>query len=135
MARSATTSDVFNAIGDRCRRDILITLGAGEHDVTALVERLRSAQPQISQPLVSKHLKVLREVDLVRCRHTGKRRFYRVNAEALRPVHVFTARFEQMWNERLDRLDDVLLGMQEHAEHPAGTHSPDTNTANESGAS
>ncbi len=112
MARTATTADVFNAIGDECRRDILVTLSSGEHDVSALVDRLRSAQPQITQPLVSKHLKVLRDVDLVRCRQTGKRRIYRVNAAALRPVHEFTSQFEQMWNERLDRLDDLLRDLQ-----------------------
>ena len=107
MARSATTTDVFNAIGDECRRDILAVLGKGEASVGELTDRLRLAQPQ-----VSKHLRVLRDVDLVRCRTAGRRRVYHVNAAALRPVHDWTSQFERQWNERLDRLDDLLQELQ-----------------------
>ena len=104
MARAATTADVFNAVAEARRRDVLDVLGAGEADVTELGARLRLAQPQ-----VSKHLKVLRDVDLVRCRTVGRRRVYRVNAPALRPLHDWVRRFEQLWNERYDRLDDYLV--------------------------
>lgn len=107
MARAATTSDVFNAIGDDGRRRLLTVLGEGEASVGELTHRLHFSQPQ-----VSKHLRVLREVDLVRCRRAGRRRLYRVNAAALRPVHEWTSRFERLWNERYDRLDDLLHEMQ-----------------------
>ena len=103
MARAATTSDVFNAIAEPARRDLLIALVPGEAAVGDLVEALHLTQPQ-----VSKHLGVLRAVDLVRCRSVGRRRLYRVNPHALRPVHDWTSGFEAMWNERLDRLDDLL---------------------------
>lgn len=88
MARLATTADVFNAIGDDGRRAILVSLGRGEASVGELTERLALAQPQ-----VSKHLKVLRDVDLVRWRPVGKQRLYRVNGAALRPIHDWTAQF------------------------------------------
>jgi DNA-binding transcriptional ArsR family regulator len=107
MARSATTTDVFNAIGDGCRRQILTSLGGGESSVGELIDRLRLPQPQ-----VSKHLKVLRDVGLVRCRTSGRQRLYRVNGAALRPIHDWTSQFEQLWNERLDRLDDLLVDLQ-----------------------
>jgi len=107
MARTATTTDVFNAIGDECRRDILTTLGRGEASVGELTARLRLAQPQ-----VSKHLAVLRDVDLVRCRTAGRQRLYHVNAPALRPVHDWTSQFERQWNERYDQLDDLLHELQ-----------------------
>jgi DNA-binding transcriptional ArsR family regulator len=107
MARSATTTDVFNAIGDDCRRRILTVLGGGEASVSDLIDRLRLPQPQ-----VSKHLRVLRDVDLVRCRATGRHRLYRVNAAALRPIHDWTSHFEQLWNERYDLLDDLLDELQ-----------------------
>lgn len=107
MARLATTADVFNAIGDDGRRAILVSLGRGEASVGELTERLALAQPQ-----VSKHLKVLRDVDLVRWRPVGKQRLYRVNGAALRPVHDWTAQFGALWNDRLDQLDDVLHELQ-----------------------
>ena len=108
VPRRATTSDVFNAIGDDCRRRILTSIGGGEASVGDVTERLRRTQPGVTQPQVSKHLRVLREVDLVRCRSAGRQRLYRVNAAALRPVHDWTSNFEQLWNERYDRLDDLL---------------------------
>jgi DNA-binding transcriptional ArsR family regulator len=107
MARAATTADVFNAVAEVRRRDILDLLHEGEAAVGDLVERLDLLQPQ-----VSKHLKVLREVDLVRCRTVGRRRLYRVNGAALEPVHDWVLRFEQLWNERYDRLDDYLAELQ-----------------------
>jgi DNA-binding transcriptional ArsR family regulator len=103
VARAATTTDAFNAIAEVSRREILEVLTDGEAAVGDIVERLRLTQPQ-----VSKHLGVLRTVDLVRCRTVGRRRLYRVNGAALRPVHDWVRTFEAHWNERLDRLDDLL---------------------------
>jgi DNA-binding transcriptional ArsR family regulator len=107
MARAATTADVFNAVAEERRRDILDVLHEGEVAVGDLVERL-----DLSQPQVSKHLRVLRDVDLVRCRTVGRHRFYRVNGPALRPLHDWVVGFEQLWNERYDRLDDYLVELQ-----------------------
>jgi DNA-binding transcriptional ArsR family regulator len=103
MARAATTADVFNAVAEASRRDILEAIGTGEAAVGELAEQLELTQPQ-----VSKHLGVLRAVDLVRCRTAGRRRLYRVNAPALKPIHDWTSAFARQWDERLDRLDDLL---------------------------
>ena len=108
MARAATTADVFNAIAEERRRDILDLLQGGEAAVGDLVARLDLPQPQ-----VSKHLKVLRDVDLVHCRTVGRHRLYRVNGPALRPLHDWVRQFEQLWNERYDRLDDYLVELQQ----------------------
>jgi DNA-binding transcriptional ArsR family regulator len=108
MARAATTTDAFNAVAEESRRDILTMLSGGEAAVSEIVEQLRIPQPQ-----VSRHLGVLRTVDLVRCRTVGRRHIYRVNADALRPVHDWVRSFEAQWNERLDRLDDVLAELQQ----------------------
>ena len=103
VARSSTTSDVFNAIGDAHRRAVLDALIAGEKAVGAIVNDL-----SLSQPQVSKHLRVLSEVGLVRCRAEGRRRLYRLEPARLRPLHEWLARYERAWNDRLDRLDDYL---------------------------
>ena len=103
MARAATTTDTFNAIAEPRRRAILDVLADGERSVGDLVEALGLAQPQ-----VSKHLKVLREVGAVEVRDEGRRRLYRVNGEALKPIHDWVVGFEQLWSERFDRLDGVL---------------------------
>ena len=108
MSRAATTTDAFNAIAESSRRDILDALVAGEVAVGDLVERLHLTQPQ-----VSKHLGVLRTVDLVRCRTVGRHRLYRVNGPALKPIHDWLRAFEGLWNERLDRLDDYLAELQQ----------------------
>jgi DNA-binding transcriptional ArsR family regulator len=100
MARAATTSDVFNAIAEPQRREILALLRAGERPVTELAEALG-----MTQPGTSKHLRVLREVGLVRDRKAGKQRLYSLDARELRPVHEWTGGFERFWNESLDRLD------------------------------
>ena len=107
MPRAATTTDVFNAIAESGRRDILVGLANGEASVNDLVMQLRFTQPQ-----VSKHLSVLRSVGVVKCRQVGRQRFYRVHAPALKPVHDWVSGFEQQWNTRLDQLDDVLKSMQ-----------------------
>src|SRR5262245_28843205 len=107
MARAATTSDAFNAIAESSRRDILLVLARGEAAVGDLAIRLDLTQPQ-----VSKHLGVLRAVDLVRSRDVGRHRLYRVNARALKPIHDWVREFERQWNARLDRLDDLLVELQ-----------------------
>lgn len=106
MARAATTSDVFNAIAEPARRAVLEALRAGEANVGQIVDVVGLTQPQ-----VSKHLKVLREVDLVASRAVGKERRYRIDAAGLRVVHDWTELFAQLWNDRLDRLDDLLVGL------------------------
>jgi DNA-binding transcriptional ArsR family regulator len=103
MARLATTADTFNAIAEPRRREILDVLATGERPVNELVRTLGLAQPQ-----VSKHLRVLREVGAVEVREDGRHRLYRLNAHALEPVHDWVARYEQLWSDRFDRLDDVL---------------------------
>ncbi|MEU5952314.1 metalloregulator ArsR/SmtB family transcription factor [Streptomyces sp. NPDC047525] len=100
MARATTTSDVFNAIAEPQRRDILTLLRAGERPVTEVAEELG-----MTQPGASKHLRVLREVGLVRDRKAGKQRLYDLDARGLRTVHEWTGGFEQFWNESFDRLD------------------------------
>ena len=111
MARSSTTSDVFNAIGDARRRDVLDALIAGERAVGEIVRDLSMSQPQ-----VSKHLRVLSEVGLVRCRADGRRRLYRLEAAHLRPLQEWLAKYERAWNDRLDRLDDYLNELQQQGE-------------------
>ena len=108
MSRAATTADVFNAVAEASRRDILMAIGDGEAGVGDLVDRLGLTQPQ-----VSKHLGVLRRVNLVRCRAVGRERRYTVNGTALKPIHDWVSAFERQWNLRLDRLDDVLAELQE----------------------
>jgi DNA-binding transcriptional ArsR family regulator len=108
MARAATTSDVFNAVAEEARRDILDALADGEVPVSEVVARL-----DLSQPQVSKHLKVLRTVEVVRGRTAGRHRLYRVHGPALKPIHDWVGMFEQHWNERLDRLDDYLAELQQ----------------------
>jgi len=108
VARSSTTSDVFNAIAEAHRRDILDALNAGEKAVGAIVNDLSMSQPQ-----VSKHLRVLSEVGLVRCRADGRRRLYRLEPARLQPMHDWLAKYEQTWNERLDRMDDYLKDLQQ----------------------
>ena len=103
MARAATTSDAFNAIAEPRRRQILDVLVDGECPVNDLVRALGIAQPQ-----VSKHLRVLREVGAVDVREEGRQRLYRLNGRALKPVHDWVKAYERSWEERFERLDDVL---------------------------
>jgi DNA-binding transcriptional ArsR family regulator len=113
MARTATTADAFNAVAEGSRRDLLDALGTGEATVGELVARLGLSQPQ-----VSKHLAVLRAVGLVEVRADGRRRWYRINGPALKPVHDWVRTFERTWNERLDRLDDLLVELQDQEDQP-----------------
>ena len=103
MARAATTSDTFNAIAEPQRREILVLLRGRERPVTELARDLWMTQPQ-----ASKHLRVLREVGLVRVREAGKQRLYSLDARGLRPVHEWVGGFERFWNESFDRLDTYV---------------------------
>src|ERR1700758_3732545 len=113
MARAATTSDVFNAIAERQRREVLVLLRAGEGPVTGLARELG-----MTLPGASKHLRVLREVGLVRDRKAGKQRLYGLDARGLRPVYEWTGGFERFWSESFDRLDEYVQGLK-----PAGRRS------------
>ncbi|MGH9122503.1 MAG: ArsR/SmtB family transcription factor [Acidimicrobiales bacterium] len=103
MSRAPTTADVFNAIAEPRRRQIVDLLAGGERSVNELVEAMRMGQPP-----VSKHLRVLREVGAVSVRDQGRRRLYRLNPAALRPIHEWVAQYEQLWTERFDLLDTLL---------------------------
>jgi DNA-binding transcriptional ArsR family regulator len=103
MARAATTADVFNAVAEPRRREILDVLTGGERPVNDLVQALGLAQPQ-----VSKHLRVLREVGAVDVRDEGRQRLYRLNGQALKPIHDWIKPYERSWSERFGRLDAVL---------------------------
>src|SRR5688500_6141860 len=108
MARAATTSDVFNAIAEPRRREIVDLLAVGaERDVTELVLKLG-----LPQPAVSKHLGVLRKVGLVDVHKAGQRRLYRLNPQKLKPVHDWIQTFERFWT-------DHLAGIKEAAERTA----------------
>ena len=103
MARAATTADAFNAVAEPRRRQLLDVLAGGERSVGELVRELRLAQPQ-----VSKHLRVLREVGAVAMREDGRRRLYRLNGQALKPIHDWVKEYERTWTERFEQLEAVL---------------------------
>ena len=103
MARAATTTDAFNAVAEPRRRQLLDLLAAGERPVSDLVAALG-----LEQPLVSKHLRVLREVGLVDVRDAGRQRLYRLNVEALKPIYDWVKNYERLWTARFERLDVVL---------------------------
>jgi len=107
MARSSATADAFSAIAEARRREILDTLISGEKVVGAIVGDLSMSQPQ-----VSKHLRVLSEVGLVSSRAEGRYRLYRLEPAGLRPPHEWLAKYERAWNARLDRMDDYLQELQ-----------------------
>jgi len=94
---------VFNAVAEPRRREILDILAGGERSVNDLVALL-----SLAQPLVSKHLRVLREVGLVDVRDEGRQRMYRLNGPALKPIHDWVKSYERMWEERFEALDEVL---------------------------
>jgi DNA-binding transcriptional ArsR family regulator len=103
VARAATTTDAFNAVAEPRRRQILDLLAGGERPVNDLVHAIGIAQPQ-----VSKHLRVLREVGAVDGREDGRRRLYRLRAEALQPIHDWVKNYERLWSERFDLMDAVI---------------------------
>src|SRR3977135_826926 len=108
MARAATTADAFNAVAEPRRRQILAARAGGEPPVNDLVELLGLAQPQ-----VSKHLRVLREVGAVNVREEGRQRVYRLNGNALKPIHDWVKNYERTWSDRFDQLDVVLEELKE----------------------
>jgi len=103
VARAATTADAFNAVAEPRRRAILDALGERERPVNDLVDALGMSQPQMS-----KHLRVLREVGAVQVREDGRQRLYRLNGHALKPIHDWVKNYERSWSERFDQLDAVL---------------------------
>ena len=115
MARAATTTDAFNAVAEPRRRQILDVLAAGERPVNDLVRLLGMSQPQ-----VSKHLRVLREVGAVDVRDEGRQRLYRLNGHALKPIHDWVRNYERYWSERFDRLDGVLEELEQEEEGDGG---------------
>lgn len=108
MARAATTTDAFNAVAEPRRRQIIDLLASGERPVNDLVALLG-----LAQPLVSKHLGVLRQVGLVDVREEGRQRVYRLNGHPLKPIHDWVKEYEQLWSERLDRMDEVLAELKD----------------------
>jgi len=107
MARVPTTHDPFNAVAEPKRRRILEMLGRAERSVNDLVRLLGWPQP-----MVSKHLAVLKKVGLVREHRAGRQRLYRVNMAKLKPIHDWVAPFQRYWSDRYDRLDEVLQDIQ-----------------------
>ncbi len=101
MARAATTSDAFNAVAEPCRREILNYLALQERPVGDIV-----AITGLEQPSVSKHLRVLRDVGLVHVRREGRQKYYRTNADAIRPLHEWTSQFEKYWTHQLARVKE-----------------------------
>jgi DNA-binding transcriptional ArsR family regulator len=108
VARAATTADAFNAVAEPRRRQIMDVLAGGERPVNDLVAVLG-----LPQPLVSKHLRVLREVGLVDRRDVGRQRMYRIDGHPLKPIHDWVKSYERSWSERFDRLDVVLEELKE----------------------
>ena len=116
MARAATTSDAFNAVAEPRRREILNYLVLGERPVGEIVAALG-----LEQPSVSKHLRVLRDVGLVRMRSQSRQKLYRTNADAIRPLHEWAGTFERYWQHQLNRV-------KERAEAMVRPSSPDLNS-------
>lgn len=113
MARLATTADVFNAVAEPLRRRILGYLAEGERPVMDVAQSLHITQPQ-----ASKHLRVLREVDLVSVRDAGKQRLYRLNVAGLKPIDDWIDPYRRLWEESLDRLDGYLRELQDRPPQP-----------------
>ena len=118
MARAATTADAFNAVAEPRRRQILDALAGGERPVNDLVELLG-----VAQPLVSKHLRVLREVGLVEVRDAGRQRLYRLNAAPLKPIHDWVQTYQDLWTERFSRLDAVLTELKDREDDDGSSDS------------
>lgn len=108
MARAATTSDAFNAVAEPRRREILNYLALQERSVGDIVEAM-----ELEQPSVSKHLRVLKDVGLVRARREGRRMLYQTNVQAIRPLHEWTSTFEKLWRHQLLRLKERAEGKKE----------------------
>ncbi len=116
MARAATTADAFNAVAEPRRRQILDVLAAGERPVNDLVLELG-----LAQPVVSKHLRVLRDVGLVSVRDEGRQRVYRLDGQPLKPIHDWVKNYERTWSSRFTRLDVVLEELKKNEEERGGS--------------
>jgi DNA-binding transcriptional ArsR family regulator len=112
MPRALATADVFIAVAEPQRRRILDLLSRGERPVNDIVRYLH-----ISQPLASKHLRILRTVELVMVRSSAQQRLYRLNAVGLKPIQQWVGSFEKFWDESFDRLDDYLQELQKRKPH------------------
>lgn len=121
MPRASTTSDAFNAVAEPRRRDILNFLALQERPVGEIVDELG-----LEQPSVSKHLRVLKHVGLVRARRDGRRILYRTNAEAIRPLHEWTETFARFWRHQLGRIKERA----EAQAHRAPETNPDSTNSN-----
>ena len=119
MARASTTSDAFNAVAEPRRREILTYLAGGERPVGEIVTALR-----LEQPSVSKHLRVLRDVGLVRMRCRGRQKLYRTNAEAIRPLHEWAGTFERYWQHQLNRVKERAEAMARQAAQISNSPNP-----------
>ena len=113
MARAATTSDVFNAVAEPRRRQILTLLQKRERSVNDLARSLKVQQPQ-----ASKHLRVLKEVGLVTVRGAGQQRLYALNSEGLKPIHDWVMTFARFRSESFERLDHYLQDLQGREQDP-----------------
>jgi DNA-binding transcriptional ArsR family regulator len=107
MPRALNTYDTFTAIAEPKRRELLETLIGKELSVNQVVELT-----QWNQPMVSKHLSVLKAVGLVSERKAGRQRVYSVNANQLKPIQIWVAQFEKHWNTQFDQLDNYLADLQ-----------------------
>lgn len=113
MARAATTSDAFNAVAEPRRRQILDYLANEERQVGEIVLAIG-----LDQPSVSKHLGVLRRVNLVRVRRNGRHRMYQTNAAAIRPLYEWTETFERFWRHQLNRVKERAEAQAKQEEKP-----------------
>lgn len=111
MAQNLKSPDVFTAVAGVHRREILDALVSGEKAVGTIVSDLSMTQPQ-----VSKHLRVLGKAGLVRCRPEGRRRLYQLDPSQLRPLREWMTKYEQIMNERLDHIDNYLKELQGQGE-------------------
>ena len=107
MPRALNTYDTFTAIAEPKRRELLETLIGKELNVNQVVEIT-----QWKQPMVSKHLRVLKEAGLVSERKQGRQRVYKVNADQLQPIQLWVAQFEKHWNTQFTQLDNYLNTLQ-----------------------
>jgi DNA-binding transcriptional ArsR family regulator len=119
MARASTTSDAFNAVAEPRRREILTYLAGAERPVQQIVAALG-----LEQPSVSKHLRVLRNVGLVRMRCQGRQKLYRTNAEAIRPLHQWAGTFERYWQHQLNRVKELAEATVRQASSASNSPTP-----------
>lgn len=107
MPRTSNTHDIFTAIAEPKRRELIEKLMGDEMSVNRLVEIT-----SWNQPMVSKHLSVLKEAGLVTERKEGRQRFYRVNANEFKPIQIWVKQFEKYWGKQFDQLDEYLAALQ-----------------------